>query len=127
MQENLLTAVAWLTAQPALTAEQQGQLAWLLRVLPQVYFRYGRVKEGARWLEEVERSLERLPEPEQPPILAQFAALVREHGEQARAAAYLERALALARQLQDNFLTSRALLHLGPWPGYSRITRRPSR
>lgn len=116
-QENLLTAVAHLIAQSSLTTEQQEQLAWLLRVLPQVYFRYGRVKEGARWLARVEGSLDRLPEAAQPPVLAQFAALARESGDYARAAAYLDRALTLARQLQDSFLMSRALLHLGALAG----------
>lgn len=117
VQENLLTAVAHLTAHSTRTAEQQEQLAWLLRVLPQVYFRYGRVAEGAAWLARVEGSLDRLPSAHQPAILAQFAALVREQGDYTRAAAYLERARATAESLQDNALIARALLHLSALAG----------
>lgn len=117
IQENLTTAVAWLTAQSSLTSDQQEQLAWLLRVLPQVYFRYGRVKEGVDWLQRVEAALNQAPRPHQPPILAQFAALVREAGDYERAAAYLTRAQAIAEALQDSTLISRTLLHLSALAG----------
>jgi predicted ATPase/DNA-binding SARP family transcriptional activator len=117
VQGDLLTAVGWLSAQATLSEVQQEQLGWLLRVLPQLYFRYGRLGEGIAWLDQVEQSLERLPPPAQPAILSQFAVLVREGGDYARSAAYLDRALALAEQLQDHYLMSRVLLHLGALAG----------
>jgi predicted ATPase/DNA-binding SARP family transcriptional activator len=117
VQADLLTAVGWLTGQTHLSDEQQAQLGWLLRVLPQLYFRYGRVGEGITWLDQVEKSLNQLPLPEQPAILSQFAALVRESGDYARSAACLDRALVLAEQLQNHYLMSRVLLHLGALAG----------
>ena len=113
VQADLLTAVGWLTGQTHFTDEQQAQLGWLLRVLPQLYFRYGRVGEGIIWLDQVEKSLDQLPLPEQPAILSQFAALVCEHGEYKRAATYLTRALAVAQRLEDPYPIARVLLHQG--------------
>jgi tetratricopeptide (TPR) repeat protein len=115
--DNLLAAVTWLTTQPSLSVEQQEQLAWLLRVLPQVFFRYGQVKEGVDWLQRVEAALTQAPLNHQPPILAQFAALVREAGDYEQTAAYLARAQAIAEALQDSTLISRTLLHLSALAG----------
>jgi predicted ATPase/DNA-binding SARP family transcriptional activator len=117
VQADLLTAVGWLSTQATLSEVQQEPLGWLLRVLPQLYFRYGRLGEGIAWLDQVEQSLEQLPPPAQPAILSQFAVLVREGGDYARSAAYLDRALGLAEQLQDHYLMSRVLLHLGALAG----------
>jgi tetratricopeptide (TPR) repeat protein len=113
VQADLLTAVSWLTTPTMPAEEQQAQLGWLLRVLPQLYFRYGRVGEGITWLNQVEKSLNQLPLPQQPTILSQFAALVCEHGEYERAATYLTRALAVAKRLEDPYLMARVLLHQG--------------
>jgi predicted ATPase/DNA-binding SARP family transcriptional activator len=111
VQVELQTAVAWLSAQSTVAHEQREQLGWLLRTLPQLYFRYGRVKEGIAWLNQVEGSLARLPDQTQPSILSQFAALAYEHGEYERADAYLAHALLLAQRQEDPYLMARVLLH----------------